>query len=63
MKGYEKHILSTEQPNTAWCGANTGNEFVFIDVEHACMTVKAGGRLVPCRECLKAVARLLKIEV
>lgn len=40
----------------SWCGREIGNtEFSFQSADHAAENGMAGGRLVACPECIKAI--------
>jgi hypothetical protein len=48
-------IIQEDSASVALCGRDVFNEFWFVDVEHARLTVEQGGRLVPCEQCLDGV--------
>ena len=50
-----------KERGTTLCGRRVSMEWCFIDIEHAENTVKHGGRLVPCEECI--AASLVKVTL
>lgn len=53
LHDWEKHILNTK--NTTWCGLPVAAaEWCFIDLDHAVINSKNGGRLTACPQCLDA---------
>lgn len=44
---------------TTWCGRSV-TEFTFNDIDHAAYNGLSGGRLLACRECVKAISVTLE---
>ena len=53
MKEWEKHIRKNR--DQAYCGAVIGFVWVFVDEEHARMSMEKESRLHPCPDCLKVL--------
>jgi hypothetical protein len=45
----------------SWCGCRIETfEFSFVDIGHAAMNGRNGGRLVACPECVSAICEALR---
>lgn len=54
----DKHM---DRKGLAWCGRSTPSlAWSFVDVDHVAQNGRAGGRLVVCPECLKAIESALR---
>ena len=67
MEEFEKHIIDERKTcenngiKTSYCGEKIGSlEFYFISINHAIIMAK--GRLIPCKNCAKAIEKILKLN-
>ena len=51
---------NVKQKYKTWCG-KSGNDAFFMDVIHALLNFKRGGRLLLCPECAEAIKRAIDL--
>lgn len=64
MKEYEKHIRSGYKDDPEYlCGEKVDDyEWSFVDLTHAFLNMRGGGRLLPCPDCAKVAVECFKGE-
>lgn len=65
MSEHIKHIRQThaERKQLAWCGRSVEIEWAFVDIDHAAYSQLNNDRLLPCKDCLKAVVKALYHQI
>jgi len=56
------HIKNSCENDKAWCGETLDVTFYFKDAEAAAINGLMRGKLVPCMECITAIARCLHYD-
>lgn len=64
MSDYISHIKHTAPAlkDKYWCGRKVTPEFAFMDIDHATYNRVRKGRLLPCKQCVRKIVRLLQSE-
>lgn len=62
LEEWQKHIRRND--SRTWCGerAQRNVEYLFVDIDHAVLSILQGSRLQPCPACVRVVVQALTGE-